>query len=596
MLSTLDTVIAFAVIMTVLSLLITIIVQMVSAAFSLRGKNLANALALTFQTIDPKIGDQAHSLAAQILRDPIFSDSIWRLKDRRPVDPDANTQALIDAEKRLKRAEEHLIPDPTNLGNQAAVTAARQEVDTARALVTVPTVTPNRLQPWGVFSKLKDASALGSAIRPGEIYRIVNEFADLTPTEAAFSDIPPELVSTSASLLACLRIPDQPAQESKDKLKLIKEVAGTFTNEQQQKAVLDSLANFGATVERATTEAYDRFQRWFGSAQDRAEQWFQTHVRVVTIAFSICAAFVLQLDTSEIYRKLRDQPKLVEALVKSAPSVLQQGASVTDATDTPAYHAYRLWLRKHPLFPISLPAAGDSASYRKALEDRLHAPANELYPGQRFQELFEGSFAHEMNAPGAKADAAKATALKNAYAAWSEEFPSYHFELESDGNPTQKEEVVEKINQQAKKDVEQTGSPAKDPTQLLSDYDGLQVAGATDFEKSRSATLNTLKAKLGEAGFDLVPDPFWERWKSERLPEWTNWCFFGWVPRYFFHVFSHFVGILATAGLLALGAPFWFNMLKNLTSLRPALATLIEKRPTSAPALPAAPSTPPSPS
>src|SRR5512132_3005663 len=60
MLSTLDTVIAFAVIMTVLSLLITIIVQMVSAAFSLRGKNLANALALTFQTIDPNIGEHAH--------------------------------------------------------------------------------------------------------------------------------------------------------------------------------------------------------------------------------------------------------------------------------------------------------------------------------------------------------------------------------------------------------------------------------------------------------------------------------------------------------------------------------------------------------
>ena len=52
MLTTLDTVIAFAVIMTVLSLLITLVVQMVSAALSLRGKNLANALALTFQTID----------------------------------------------------------------------------------------------------------------------------------------------------------------------------------------------------------------------------------------------------------------------------------------------------------------------------------------------------------------------------------------------------------------------------------------------------------------------------------------------------------------------------------------------------------------
>jgi hypothetical protein len=60
------------------------------------------------------------------------------------------------------------------------------------------------------------------------------------------------------------------------------------------------------------------------------------------------------------------------------------------------------------------------------------------------------------------------------------------------------------------------------------------------------------------------------------------------------HTFSHLLGILATAGLLALGAPFWFNLLKNLTSLRPALANLIEKRPTSAPALPAAPATPPS--
>lgn len=44
MLGSLDTVIAFAVIMTVLCLVITILVQMISAALALRGKNLANAL------------------------------------------------------------------------------------------------------------------------------------------------------------------------------------------------------------------------------------------------------------------------------------------------------------------------------------------------------------------------------------------------------------------------------------------------------------------------------------------------------------------------------------------------------------------------
>jgi len=57
---------------------------------------------------------------------------------------------------------------------------------------------------------------------------------------------------------------------------------------------------------------------------------------------------------------------------------------------------------------------------------------------------------------------------------------------------------------------------------------------------------------------------------------------------------SHLFGLLLTAGLLTLGAPFWFNLLKNLTSLRPAVANLIEKRPTSAPALPNSPATPPS--
>jgi hypothetical protein len=30
--------------------------------------------------------------------------------------------------------------------------------------------------------------------------------------------------------------------------------------------------------------------------------------------------------------------------------------------------------------------------------------------------------------------------------------------------------------------------------------------------------------------------------------------------------------VLATAILLSLGAPFWFNMLKQLTNLRPILA------------------------
>lgn len=86
MLQSLDTLIAFVVIMTIASLFVTIIVQMLSAALSLRGKNLANALALTFQTIDPSLAEEAHQLAAKILSDPLLSDSTRTHKDKeRPL-------------------------------------------------------------------------------------------------------------------------------------------------------------------------------------------------------------------------------------------------------------------------------------------------------------------------------------------------------------------------------------------------------------------------------------------------------------------------------------------------------------------------------
>ena len=426
MLKTLDTVVAFAVIMTVLSLLITLVVQMVSATLSLRGKNLANALALTFQTIDPSIGKYAHSLAAQILRDPIFSDSLWQNKTRPSLDE--NAQKFIAAQRRLRDARLRRPDDP----NRAeAISRATSEVNTTKAAVTIPDVAPNREKPWGFWTVPWGGSMeIATAIRPGEIYRVLQEMREMTPDEAQLLDIPKELPEKARGLIAALHRLDLPAIESRVKLKDIAAAAKIFAPE-QQKAVLDSLGSFGATVERATTQAYDRFQRWFGSGQDRAEQWFQIHVRMVTIVAAITASIFLQLDTVEIYDKLRHEPKLVEALVKAAPGTLEQGAAVQGQLDANARE--------------------------KACAD--------------------------------------------------------------------------------------------------------------------------LKEKIDSTGFELLPRGWFARWPAEKL-----WWF------------NHLFGLALSAGLLTLGAPFWFNLLKNLMNLRPAVATLVEKRPTSAPALPATPSTPPSPS
>jgi len=430
MLNTIDTVIAFAVIMTVLSLLITIVVQMVSAAFSLRGKNLANALALTFQTIDPTIGKYAHSLAAQILRDPIFSDSLWQNKER-PVLNEA-AQKFIAAQRQLQDAKMRKPEDPNR---ERAIGQASSEVEAARVGLTIPEVKPSREKPWGFWAwPWGGPMEIATAIRPGEIYRVLHELRAMSPEEAQLRDIPGELVEKTRSLIAVLQRWDQPAMESRAKLADVAAVSKMFAPE-QQKSVVDAFGDFGATVERATTHAYDRFQRWFGSAQDRAEQWFQIHARIVTIVAAILVTLLLQLDTVEIYYKLRDEPKLVEALVKSTPGVLEQGGAVLD-----------------------------------------------------------------------------------------------------------------------------------------------QNAAAASSQENRAKAFADLTQQMKNTGFDVVPQRWLGRWSNEG----GIW------------LFNHFCGLLLTAALLTLGAPFWFNLLKNLTNLRPAVANLIEKRPTSAPALPAAPPAPPS--
>ena len=426
MLTTIDTVIAFAVIMTVLSLLITLVVQMVSAAFSLRGKNLANALALTFQTIDPTIGKYAHSMAAQILRDPIFSDSIWRKKVRPILDEAA--EQFIAAERKLGDAR---LRSPDDPNRESLINQAASEVQAARQALRIPDVKANREKPWGFWTlPWGSAVQIATAIRPGEIYRVLQEFREMSHEEAQLRDIPKELVDKAAGLIAILQRWDQAAIESRVKLADIAKLSKNFQPE--QKVVLDALPTFGATLERATTHAYDRFQRWFGSAQDRAEQWFQIHVRIVTIVAAILVTLFLQLDTMDIYRQLRDEPKLTDALVKAAPDVLEKGGTVQGQPDA----------------------------------------------------------------------------------------------------------------------------------------------------ETREKTFADLKAKIDSTGFELLPSPVLGRWAHEGRAAW---------PR-------HLFGLALTAGLLTLGAPFWFNLLKNLTSLRPAVATLIEKRPTSAPALPPAPPPPPAPS
>jgi hypothetical protein len=92
--------------------------------------------------------------------------------------------------------------------------------------------------------------------------------------------------------------------------------------------------------------------------------------------------------------------------------------------------------------------------------------------------------------------------------------------------------------------------------------------------KYRGLVINALKDKLKTigslfqtAGIDLIQG-------DRKLSDLKNpfWFFFH------FEGMRNFLGVLLTAGLLALGAPFWYNALKTLANLRPVVATRQEEQ------------------
>ena len=104
---------------------------------------------------------------------------------------DENAQKFIAAQRKLRDATLRRPDDPNRAD---AISKATAEVNTAKAAVTIPNVTPNREKPWGFWAiPWGGPMKIATAIRPGEIYRVLQEMREMTPEEAQLLDIPKEL-------------------------------------------------------------------------------------------------------------------------------------------------------------------------------------------------------------------------------------------------------------------------------------------------------------------------------------------------------------------------------------------------------------------
>jgi hypothetical protein len=458
MLQQLDTLIGFAVVMSVVSLLITISTQMISSLLGLRGSNLADGLAAMLHKIVPALEPKVRKeLIDHVLTRPVLSDSLLSMSDSRwdkiPV--------VAWFRKRWKRASairpDELLDVLKDLAG-ASPDQASARLAALQAPVAPPTAAPGAA-PAGAAAHAQPAAM---------------------PLEVAALQILAALhVATPATTAAVTPLSAQ--------------LPGlTQTGQTQVNAVI-------AQLNDATGIASNNLEKWFNSAQDRAQQWFAIHARFWTVAGAIFMAFILQLDTFRLINKLSSDPNERAKLIQFSQATLQGKAD--------------------EVFTNSLSAA---AIYRQAiqqLETSNSIPGIErLGAVPASVKLETQSAAESWLTQQAQSDQLNVAAVLSAYRS-----------------------TVQNVSQ---KNYDQAGAEITDLTRVFT-----------------------------QTGIQLMPQPYpapftqdWKLWSWPWAWKWSG--VWSWPA-------DHLFGILTSAALLSLGAPFWFNQLKTLANLRPLLADQI---------------------
>jgi hypothetical protein len=276
MLDSIDTLIAFVTIMLVVSMLITIAVQMLAAALNLRGINLAKGLVNTFNTILPGFEDQAKGFADRILSGRLLSDTGARSTGRRATA--VRPEEVFDAIQRLATGRREA---PEELRNNAR----------------------RILQALGVREAVLDAAAAQVASATGAKQQ-------LTGTALQLRD---------AATTAIAQLPADQQTQAQEAIAAISDRLNAY----EIAATRDA-----AAFAQAREAAYRKFHYWFDVSQERAQQWFAAHTRWFTIIFAIVFAFWLQLDTVEIFKLVSSNRAVRDALVAQSGLVTKQAESL----------------------------------------------------------------------------------------------------------------------------------------------------------------------------------------------------------------------------------------------------------------------------
>jgi hypothetical protein len=593
----LDAVIAFAALMLGMSLLITVGTQLVVSLLGLRGSSLRRGLMDLFETAsaDREARRYAKQISHRVLNHPLISDSVW---SRFYLQVDKLPFVPPDAAAKLRGAASGIPFRPWLLGAVGGFFAWPMMLAVCEYLFQdvckyfdaisgyLPLVDLCG-HPWrsgavvgavfaGLLSRWRLATSIG--------------FEELVDTLEKCS-APPQGTLPDPVQRAMLVIAGEAHREPRLKAKAISQPPESLDD--------DAFLSHGGggvavAVEKAVTQVAqaaaeeetwtEGLKVWFRHSMVRASQRFAVKARVIAAGLSLLVVFAGHLDALRLLRTLTGDAQLRAQVATAADAIAKQAEQLPrskEAGRPVVPEAYRTAMAavlqplpagneptrsksrsgSHSATPAAAPAQESpipSASAGSAAPKTAHDSKNPFAmalatvqaatPTEQPAEEPPAKRA-ETKGKSAKSKAAAAEREKSAAAAPSKEDAST---LEAKAIATKALEATPGFasREDAVTWLRTTldGNPAAE--NLAAAYDqevNAQLVTEGDRLIDQSASM---KRQLARSEFQLLPDQ-WPGWTPDKheLP-----------------------GMLVAAMLLSLGAPFWFNTLKRVASLRPFLA------------------------
>jgi hypothetical protein len=285
MLEKLDTLIAFAVVMLGVSLIITILTQIISTFLGLRGSNLLWGIETLFDKLAPALKEKGLApldLAKEILKDKSISDSTF------------------------SRAGEMWL-----IGGLVAW-----------------------LSTFWPGSRLIPRWRYATAMRAEELVRVLNDkiFSLKATGEKAQADQADILIE-----LLKARDPetDRRLEMLNDALREIKLPAAAPATADPDSPSAAKGPNYAVQVDKILQQVTDAAQRsmgkldtYFNSAMDRVAQRFAVQIRVWTVVFAFLLAFGAHLDSLHMLAQLSSNPETRAALVNMRTDMLGEAKTL----------------------------------------------------------------------------------------------------------------------------------------------------------------------------------------------------------------------------------------------------------------------------